>query len=157
MSRGTGAGLAVVLAAVLAVVGCGVTREAGAMPSPKVTSVPSPGPSGGSPSDPGQPSAESTAPPLSTTDLPTMGPLKPPKSPTDLVPTNMIAGRVIRGGSGPCYGVVTEDETEFAVYSTAGLSLRKGAHVRIRFESLKLRIDCGAGRPIRALEITVLN
>jgi hypothetical protein len=84
-------------------------------------------------------------------------PAKPPKTPTDLVPTDIVAGRVTRGGSGPCYGLITDDDIEYAVYSTAGLSLSEGTYVRIKFESLKPKIDCGPGRPIKALRMTVLS
>ena len=64
-------------------------------------------------------------------------PAKPPKTPTDLVPHDIVAGRVTRGGSGPCYGLITDDDIEYALYSTAGLSLSEGTYVRIKFEPLK--------------------
>jgi hypothetical protein len=112
------------------------------------------------PSSPASPAVgpiESTPPPLSSTQLPTMKAAKPPKEPTDLVPTNLVVGRVTRGGSGPCYGVMAEDGTEYAVYSAAGLSLREGATVRVRFQDAERGIDCGGGRRIRALQIVVLT
>ena len=115
------------------------------------------------PSEPATPppSAQATSPearpPLSSTRLPTMKPAKPPKTPTDLVPTDVIAGVVARGGSGPCYGIIDQDGTEFAVYSTAGLALRKGTTVRVRFQQPTRTIDCGAGRPIEAVHIAVLG
>lgn len=110
----------------------------------------SPGPSTVAPAD-------GTRPPLSSTRPPSMKPAKPPKKPTDLVPTDLIVGRVTRGGSGPCYGVVDQDGIEYAVYSTAGLSLGEGATVRIRFQQLKRTIDCGAGRRIQATQIIILG
>ena len=81
----------------------------------------------------------------------------PPKTPTDLVPVNVILGRVTRGGSGPCYGVVDDDGIEYAVFSTAGVALAEGATVRIRYWPLKRAIDCGAGRPVHASKIEILN
>jgi hypothetical protein len=101
---------------------------------------------------------EDTPPPLSSTDLPRMKPpAKGPRTPSDLMPTGVVAGRITRGGSGPCYGLITEDGIEYAVYSTAGLVLPDGTYVRVRWEPLTLKVDCGAGRPIHAIEMTMLR
>ena len=100
---------------------------------------------------------DGTRPRLSSTRLPTRPPAKPPKTPTDLVPTDVVLGRVTRGGSGPCYGVVDDDGVEYAVFSTAGVTLAEGATVRIRFGPLKRAIDCGTGRRIHASRIDVLS
>jgi hypothetical protein len=127
--------LGVVLAAAL-LSGCAGQHQGGAMPT--------------SPDD-------GTRPPLSSTRLPTRPPAKPPKTPTDQVPTDQIVGRVTRGGSGPCYGVVDDDGVEYAVFSTAGLTLDEGATVRIRYGPLKRAIDCGAGRRIHASKIDILG
>ena len=83
-------------------------------------------------------------------------PVKPPKTPTDLVPSDVAAGRVTRGGSGPCYGLVTDDQVEYALHSTAGVTLTEGTYVRIRFTPLNLDVDCGPGRPVTLLTVTVL-
>jgi hypothetical protein len=115
------------------------------------------------PSEPATPPPSAQAaspearPPLSSTRLPTMKPAKPPKTPTDLVPTDLIVGVVTRGGSGPCYGIIDQDGTEFAVHSTAGLSFREGTTVRVRFQQPTQTIDCGTGRPIEAVHIAVLG
>ena len=101
--------------------------------------------------------AESSPPPLSSTRLPTRNPAKPPKTPTDQVSTDQVVGRVTRGGSGPCYGVVDDDGIEYAVFSTAGVTLAEGATVRIRYQQLKRAIDCGTGRRIHASAIEVLS
>jgi hypothetical protein len=139
----------VALAAALSA--CSGTPSGGVTPSESATPPPSArGPSPGTPSG-------GTQPPLSSTELPTLKPAKPPKTPTDRVPTDLIVGRVTRGGSGPCYGVIDEDGTHFAVYSTAGMSLGVGATVRIRFEQPKRTIDCGAGRPIQAIQIAIVG
>ncbi|HET6530273.1 MAG TPA: hypothetical protein VFH03_06600 [Actinoplanes sp.] len=108
-------------------------------------------------SDP-TPDASASAPPLSSTDLPTMRPpAKPPKTPTDLVPHDVAAGRVTRGGSGPCYGLTTDDGTEYALHSTAGISLVEGWYVRIRFAPRTTAVDCGPGRPVTLLEAVRLD
>jgi hypothetical protein len=133
MTRRTGLGVA--LAAAL-LSGCAGQQQGGAMPAS---------------------SEDGTRPPLSSTRLPTRPPAKPPKTPTDLVPTDLVIGRVTRGGSGPCYGVVDDDAVEYAVFSTAGVTLAEGATVRIRFDALKRAIDCGAGRRIHASKIDVLS
>ena len=52
-------------------------------------------------------------------------PPEPPKTPSDLVPHDVVAGRVTRGGSGPCYGLVTEDGTEYAMHSTVDIPWSK--------------------------------
>jgi len=129
----TGAGIAILLVAAMTAAGCDTTREAGPMPQ------------------------ESASPPLSSTELPTLAsPAKPPKTPSDLVPTDLAAGRVTRGGSGPCYGLITDDGTEYAVYSAAGRTLIEGTTVRIRFQPLAKKIDCGPGRPGLAIQLTAL-
>ena len=50
----------------------------------------------------------------------------PPKAaeqsqPTDYIAGDRIGGRVTKGGSGPCYGLVTDDGKQYALHSTAGL------------------------------------
>jgi hypothetical protein len=103
-------------------------------------------------------STEGTPPPLSSTDLPTMKPpTKGPRTPSDLLPNRVLAGRITRGGSGPCYGLMTEDDIEYAVYSAAGLDLPDGTYVRVKWEPLTLKVGCGPGRPIRAINMTVLR
>ena len=86
-----------------------------------------------------------------------MPPAKPPKTPTDLVPHDIAAGRVTRGGTGPCYRLVTDDGTEYALHNTTGLELREGSYVRIRFAPLSADPRCGPGRPVALLTATVLG
>ena len=81
----------------------------------------------------------------------------PPRDPTDTIKmTDMVIGIVTRGGSGPCYGVETDDGTEYALYSSRPLRLTRGQYVRLHTESSTLRIDCGSGqfRAITAIEPT---
>ena len=95
---------------------------------------------------------------MSSTDLPTMRPpMKPPKKPTDLVPHDIVVGRVTRGGTGPCYGLITEDDQEYALYSTAGVTLTEGTYVRVKFTSMTAAVDCGPGRQVTVLTVTTLT
>jgi hypothetical protein len=146
-------GVAALLLTPVLLAGCETTGGTSTMPGQD----PSPRPSA-SPSElPVAPESGAT-PPLSSTDLPTMRPpAKPPKTPTDLVPHDVVAGRVTRGGSGPCYGLITDDDTEYALHSTAGIRLVEGTYVRIRFASLTSSASCGPGRQVALLEATVLG
>ena len=57
---------------------------------------------------------------MSTTPPPTLqSPMEPPSTPSDPQPHNLVAGQVVRGGAGPCYGVVTDDGKLYAVHSTS--------------------------------------
>jgi hypothetical protein len=79
----------------------------------------------------------------------------PPDGPTDAIKkTDIVVGTVTRGGSGPCYGVQTDDGTQYALYSALGESLVRGTRVKVRTKPTRLRIDCGAGR---FLEMTALE
>ena len=73
-----------------------------------------------------------------------------PKTPTDNIPSpGWTEGTITRGGSGPCYGLVTFDGVAYAMYSDAGTALAKGDHIRAELTPAKLRIDCGAGIPVQ--------
>jgi len=70
-----------------------------------------------------------------------------PDNPTDqLKPIGWVVGTVTSGGSGPCYGLTTDDGTQYALYSTAGTALVKGARVRVRIKPALVRIYCGPGK-----------
>jgi hypothetical protein len=72
-----------------------------------------------------------------------------PKTPTDIVRSpGWIEGTITRGGSGPCYGLVTFDGVAYAMYSDKGTKLAKGDHIKAELTPAKLRIDCGAGIPV---------
>ncbi|GAA3937117.1 hypothetical protein Aau02nite_79160 [Amorphoplanes auranticolor] len=72
-----------------------------------------------------------------------------PKTPTDIVRSpGWIEGTVTRGGSGPCYGLVTFDGVAYAMYSDKGTTLAVGDHIKAALTPAKLRIDCGAGIPV---------
>jgi hypothetical protein len=102
---------------------------------------------GPQPSSPAE--AKSATPPVSPTleSLPTSRPSGPPSEPTDNDKlTGWIVGTVTAGGAGPCYGLVTDDGVTYALHSTAGIRLEKGARVRVKGTPAKIRIHCGPGR-----------
>jgi hypothetical protein len=72
-----------------------------------------------------------------------------PKTPTDILRSpGWTEGTITRGGSGPCYGLVTFDGVAYAMYSDKGTDLAKGDHIRAELTPAKLRIDCGEGIPV---------
>ncbi len=76
-------------------------------------------------------------------------PSRPPKTPTDIIHSpGWTEGYIVRGGSGPCYGLLDMDGFPYAMYSTTGTTLAKGDHVRVRVTPSKLRIDCGEGTQV---------
>lgn len=108
-------------------------------------------PSSSSPSSPAQPS--SVAPSdggatLSPLPPPTLPPRKTgPTGPTDNIPRDVVAGRVVKGGSGPCYAVLTDDDRRYALHSDAGLVLEEGTYIKAKVGPLLAKIDCGEGIP----------
>jgi len=114
------------------------------------TSVPVP-PSGSvSTVTPGTPDPSPSGPYNSVPTGP--APSKPagiPKTPTDIVRSpGWTEGTITRGGSGPCYGMVTFDGVAYAMYAAQGPELAKGDHIRAELKPAKLRIDCGEGIPV---------
>jgi hypothetical protein len=74
-------------------------------------------------------------------------PTQPPRDPTDnILDTETVVGFVTRGGSGPCFGLQTEDGVDYALYSIRQLTLTRGQYVRVETEPSDVRIDCGSGR-----------
>lgn len=107
-----------------------------------------------------QPSSSAPTPPPSTPALssappPTLAPpTAPPASPSDpRPPKNVLVGRIIRGGSGPCYGLETDEGKQYALYSDAGMSLDVGTTVRVQTAPLRLKINCGPGEHFSAVKI----
>ena len=79
----------------------------------------------------------------------------PPKSPTDaLKKTDLVVGLITRGGGGPCYGLQTDDGTQYALYSRTALTLTRGSYVKAHTKPATVKIFCGPGR---FLEITKLE
>ncbi|WP_208761174.1 hypothetical protein, partial [Micromonospora orduensis] len=96
-----------------------------------------------------------TPPPLSRTVPPTMPAVpKPPKptDPTDKRAPDLVSGHITRGGSGPCYGLVSEDGIEYAVHGTGVGTLTEGSFVTLRLISRSFEVDCGPG--VRASIVT---
>nr|WP_296074716.1 hypothetical protein [uncultured Actinoplanes sp.] len=62
------------------------------------------------------------------------------------------------GGTGPCYGLVTDDGKQYALHSTAGTTLEKGARLRVRTKPADARVvSCGAGKQVEMLAVEPLR
>ena len=142
--------LAMVAGAVLA--GCASTEPSASAPVPTAASS---APLSPAPSSSSSASSSPPAPGKSGTPLPTITkPKKPAKEPTDDLPaTGWVSGMVTRGGKGPCYGLVTDEGTRYALYSTDGTELTKGDRVKAHLEPSLLRIYCGPGALMTMLEV----
>ena len=142
-------GMFVLVTAATVLTGCGAGPERTAAPAgPYSTAVSQ------TPTDPAPPRDSPT--PTSPAALPTATrATAPPDGPTDAIKkTDIVVGTVTRGGSGPCYGVQTDDGVQYALYSAKGESLVRGTRVKARTKPTRLRIDCGAGT---FLEMTALE
>ena len=134
----------------------GLTACSAGSPVAQGTSVPVP-PSGSaspvlpSPGGPALPAAPSPSGPFNSVPA-GPAPSRPagiPKTPTDIVRSpGWIEGTITRGGSGPCYGLVTFDGVAYAVYSDKGIELTRGDHIKAALTPAKLRINCGEGIPV---------
>jgi hypothetical protein len=95
----------------------------------------------------------------SASALPTLtAPSAPPSEPTDdTKATTVIVGTVERGGSGPCYGLVTDDGVQYALYEAKGRALTKGIRITVDASPSRLRIDCGAGTLVEVKTVTTLG
>jgi len=105
-------------------------------------------------------SEPAAAPPVGNeTALPTLSqPAAPPSEPTDdIKPTEVIVGTVIRGGTGPCYGLVTDDGVQYALYEAKGRALKTGIRVTVDASPSRLRIDCGTGTLVEVKTLTPLR
>jgi hypothetical protein len=129
--------------------GCGAGPEREAAPASPYPSQVSPAPTNR------VPPADSPA-PTNAAALPTVTrETAPPKSPTDaLKKTDLVVGVVTLGGTGPCYGLQTDDGTQYALYSRTALKLTHGTYVKVHTKPATVRIFCGPGR---FLEITKLE
>jgi hypothetical protein len=113
-----------------------------------------PQPEGGSVSTPATPSDR----PMSSNPPPMLEPPSgPPKSPTDQRRRDRVVGRVVSGGSGPCYGVQTDDGKLYAVHSTTAGELPVGTTVRVTIGPPASDVDCGAGQPVSGQRIDVVR
>jgi hypothetical protein len=80
-------------------------------------------------------------------------PPKPPKVPSDLQGAAFRTGTVTIGGAGPCYGFLTEDGAELALYSEAGLVLIEGQTITVQVSPAAFTADCGPGLLMRLLSV----
>jgi hypothetical protein len=107
------------------------------------------------------PTQESATSPSAKTPaaLPTLArPTAPPRGPTDQIKkTNLVVGTVTRGGSGPCYGLATDDGTAYALHATTAHQLVKGTRVRVQTKPSLLRIDCGTGKLVEIVTVEPLR
>ena len=110
-----------------------------------------PTPASSSPADPSPTGPSSVAPSgrgLSPIPPPSLRPPKVgPSEPSDYIPGGMIGGRVVKGGSGPCYTVVNDDNQRFALHNDTGLTLEEGSYITAEVAPLRAKIDCGEGIP----------
>ena len=83
---------------------------------------------------------------------------KPAKDPTDRIKsTDVITGMVTKCGSGPCYGITTDDGTQYALHSTAKFQLPKGKYAKVRAVPSDLRIYCGPGKLLDLIHVDSIN
>jgi len=151
--------LAAATGALLVALGSGcATQERGSIvreDSPPAAATP--GASGPAPAPsvagPGNGPVSSAGRPPSTTPPPGLPrPSSPPKNPTDLTSPGWVGGTVTTGGTGPCYGLVTDDGEAYALYSDQGWTLVEGTRIRALVEPNPLRIYCGPGRHVRLVK-----
>lgn len=57
------------------------------------------------------------------------------------------------GGTGPCYGFLTDDGAELALYSEAGLNLTAGARLTVKVSPAAFTAECGPGLLMRLLDV----
>ena len=127
---------------------CSAAAPSTSAPVTPSASTPSVAPSPSAP-PPTSAAAPTSSPPSSPPVVVGSKPAGIPKTPTDIIRTaGWVEGTITRGGSGPCYGLVTFDGVAYAMHSTAGPKLAKGDHIRARLTPAKLRISCGDGIPV---------
>ncbi len=146
--------LALLMALALLMPLAGCARENGDIVAEDRTPPAADSPVSRAPSEPADPAASPSGAPVPSADRPTplsriLSP-KPriptlPKEPTDNRPTDVIAGRITRGGTGPCYGLTTLDGIEYALHGTAAGELATGSFVTLRVAPPTSPVDCGPG------------
>jgi hypothetical protein len=77
--------------------------------------------------------------------------------PSDPQPVDLVAGRVVRGGAGPCYGVETDDGRLYAVHSTSAGELAVGTTVLVKTGPPTPGVDCGEGQPVTGVRVDVVS
>jgi|RhiMetdeSRZDD1v2_1073273.scaffolds.fasta_scaffold999341_2 hypothetical protein len=125
-------------------------------------SDPTPTPGGSSASPDAATSATPPAPTGATTDMNTLPPSlpqpgKPPRTPTDPMPSDILVGRVTKGGSGPCYAMETDEGVTYALFWGQGVTLSVGDSVVVRYEQMRALVDCGPGTPVSVVKLEIVS
>jgi hypothetical protein len=97
--------------------------------------------------------APDAAPPEAATSIP-IAPLTtaPPNGPTDQIKkTDWLVGTVTKDSSGPCYGMETDEGTQYALHASDGTKLVKGQRMRIKTGPMLVRMYCGPGTPLEMI------
>ncbi|MEU4553993.1 hypothetical protein [Micromonospora violae] len=155
------------LALALALTGCATDTRNGdtvsAEQDPSATPADEPSPSATPPTAtpptvaPGG-SSPAGRPTRSRPPLPTMGPpTGPPREPTDLRKKNLLAGRINRGGDGPCYGLITDDGKQYALHGPGLGTFGVGTVVRVTVGPANPAVDCGPGTPASIVKISTVG
>ncbi|MEV1108050.1 hypothetical protein [Micromonospora sp. NPDC049751] len=120
------------------------------------TPATSPPPASVAPTESGPtPSAPAGRPSRSRVPLPTLRPpTGPPRRPTDARRANALAGRINRGGDGPCYGLVTDDGQQYALHGIDKGTFTVGTTVRVTIGPADPAADCGPGIPATIVDIS---
>ena len=83
----------------------------------------------------------------------TPSPGDPPKTPSDTTQTSFVTGTVVAGGTGPCYGLETDDGKRYALYGSGG-SLSIGQRIRVEIAAQTQAVSCGPGQLVRIVAVT---
>jgi hypothetical protein len=146
--------VAVVAAATALLTGCAQPGGAGPAASPAATVDPSASPDKittpeAPPATNGSGGGGGSVPPVPGN--------KPPKDPTDPMPSDILAGRVTKGGTGPCYGMETDDGKVYALFWGEGVTLTAGQTVLVWFEQMRVLVDCGPGTPVSVVKLEIVG
>lgn len=82
----------------------------------------------------------------------------PPNGPTDQIKkTAWVVGTVTRDSSGPCYGLETDEGTQYALYAADATKLVKGQRMRIKTAPKRNKMYCGPGTPAEMISAEPLR
>jgi hypothetical protein len=79
-----------------------------------------------------------------------------PSTPTDLVPTDRVAGSISQVGSGPCYTVVNEDGVSYALVGHSGPTLSVGTWVRVTIGPAPSGPVSCPGKPVTVVKLEII-
>jgi hypothetical protein len=106
--------------------------------------------------------ADPTPPGVAETALPTDlgpptvdGPNRPPRTPSDLVPTGIVVG-TIRGGTTSCYTLETDDGDRYALLGVDGPFLASGDVVRMKIAPDRPAIAPCPGDPVTVVWLQIV-